>query len=303
MMTEEKLTITVPGSTANLGPGFDSIGLALNRYLKLEVTKSDKWNFVSTSPELEGIPAGEDNLVYQVANYVAKDRNKTLPPCHVEMTSEIPMSRGMGSSAAAIVAGIELANQLLHLDLSLKENVRYASLYEGHPDNVAASLYGGLVIGSHSEEETDLVHGIYPDVDIVGLIPSYELETKHSRSVLPKQMDYKDAVRASSVSNVLVAALMTGDWELAGKMMQKDLFHQSYRATLVPELETVLSMANDLGVYGVTLSGAGPIVLSFAPKGKGEEIQAKLKEQFKDYQVEILKVDKKGLVVEAKALA
>lgn len=303
MKPNEKLIIRTPGSTANLGPGFDSVGLAVNRYLTLEVTQSEAWEFVPKSDELRDIPTGEDNLVYLVAEKVANQYGKELLPCRVEMSSEIPMSRGMGSSASAIVAGIELANQLLQLNLTPKEKLRIASLHEGHPDNVAPSIYGGLVIGSHREDETDIVFGGIPTFDIVALIPDYELKTSMSRSVLPKQLSYEDAVKASSISNVLIAALLQKDYELAGKMMDKDMFHQQYRGTLVPELAEVRKLTAELGAYGVTLSGAGPIVLTFSPQGTAAFIKEKLSNIYKDgYRIDELQIDEKGVTAEIEVM-
>lgn len=290
--------ITTPGSTANLGPGFDSVGMAVNRYLTLDVIPNDTWHFIARSADLAGVPEGKENLIYQVAESVAKDYQVELPPCKVEVTSDIPLSRGLGSSAAAIVAGIELANQLLDLHLSSEEKLRRASNLEGHLDNVAASLYGGLIVGSHREDGTDMVHGGFPDIDMVVYIPAYELKTEKARSVLPEQMEYKQAVLASGISNVLVAALLTSNWSLAGEMMAKDLFHEPYRRELVPELAMVNSLADELGAYGVALSGAGPTIICFAPSGKGESIQLKLKDNFPDARIEVLKVDQTGLCVD-----
>lgn len=303
MVNNKAFRITTPGSTANLGPGFDSVGMAVNRYLILDVTPSDEWKFIAKSEESSGLPEGTENLMYKVAASVADDYGFELPPHRVEVTSDIPLSRGLGSSAAAIVAAIELANQILDLDLSVDEKLRRASNIEGHLDNVAASLYGGLIVGSHREDGTDMVHAGFPNIDMVVYIPAYELETKKARSVLPQTMEFKTAVLASGISNVLVAALLTSNWELAGKMMVKDLFHQPYRGELVPELEMVFSLADELGAYGVALSGAGPTIICFAPKGKGESIQKHLQEKFPTARIESLKVDQSGLSVEKKEKA
>jgi len=302
MTGNKTFRITTPGSTANLGPGFDSVGMAVNRYLILDVTPNNEWVFIARSQELAGLPNGKENLMYKVALSVANDYGFELPPYKVEVTSDIPLSRGLGSSAAAIVAGIELANQILELNLTNDEKLRRASKIEGHLDNVAASLYGGLIIGSHREDGTDMVHAGFPDIDIVVYIPTYELETKKARSVLPEQMDFKEAVLASGISNVLVAALLTSNWELAGKMMAKDLFHQPYRGELVPELAMVCSMADELGAYGVALSGAGPTIICFAPKGKGASIQKKLQESFPEADIETLKVDQAGISVDSNCI-
>jgi homoserine kinase len=297
-MSLEPFLITVPGSSANLGPGFDSVGLAVNRFLTLEVEASDQWLFESDSVDLQGIESGEDNLIYRVAAHVAKELGGELPPCRVWMTSDIPLARGLGSSAAAIVAGIELANQLAGARLSIEEKVRFASLWEGHPDNVAASIYGGLVIGTHTENATDVLYGGIPEVDLVLLVPSEELKTKKARGVLPTELGYRQAVRASSVANVLVAALLQGNWEVAGKMMNEDLFHHPYRLELVPHLEEVIRVVQEeTSAYGAALSGAGPTMLCLAPSKRGKEIKEKLQRHFPDFEVAVLKPAKQGVQV------
>ncbi|RAK18652.1 homoserine kinase [Anoxybacillus vitaminiphilus] len=294
MKEGEMLKIVVPASTANLGPGFDSIGLAVSRYLTLEVTLSDQWIFVPCTSEVESIPTGEDNLVFQVADHLAKKYGKTLPCCLVNVYSDIPFTRGLGSSAAAIIAGIELANELADLSLTMEEKMRFASCFEGHPDNVGASLYGGLVIGSHRKDETNIVHVNNLDFDLVAVIPSYELKTAEARSVLPDSFSRHEAVEASSVSNVLVAALLTGNWNLAGRMMDCDVFHQPYRKAIIPELQTVQDVAKKYGAFGVALSGAGPTVLCFAESGKGKELHKHLSHHFQDCSVELLSVEPNG---------
>ncbi|PYZ91652.1 homoserine kinase [Salipaludibacillus keqinensis] len=301
MMAQSRFSIRVPASTANLGPGFDSIGMALNRYLTLDVRLSDEWIFVVKSDNLEGIPTGKENLIFQVADWIAKEFKHTLPAAEVEMVSNIPLSRGFGSSATAIVAGIELANQLLGLDLSVDEKTRWASLHEGHPDNVAPSIYGGLIIGSHREEETNIVYAGVPDIDLVAVIPEYELSTKESRSSLPSEFSHGEAVEASSISNVVVAAILQGDWKLAGRLMNKDLFHRPYRMPGIPEWQKAAELAQDLPVYGATLSGAGPIVLFFAPKGNGKQVKLQLRGHFNDHRVELMEVDRHGVTVSTKA--
>lgn len=298
MKEGDMLKITVPGSTANLGPGFDSIGLALGKYLTLEIKLSNEFRFEPMTEHVKDLPTNENNLIAKVAIEVASMYNKQLPPCEVKVWSEIPMARGIGSSAAAIVAGIELANQLCHLQLSNEEKLRIASLEEGHPDNVGASLYGGLVVGLHQDEQTELVHIAHVDVDAVVVIPKYEVFTSDARNVLPSSLDYKTAVEASAISNMLVAGLLTNNWKLVGQMMAKDLFHQPYRSSLIPEIKTVQERVLELGAYGSALSGAGPTVISFTEKGKGDELAEKLSHEFSAYAVERLEIDVEGCKVE-----
>jgi len=301
-MGQKIFSIRVPASTANLGPGFDSVGMALNRYLTLHVKSSDQWKFIMKSKNLEGIPTGKENFIFQVAEWISNKYDRELPSVEVAMESDIPLSRGFGSSATAIVAGIELANQLLKLDLSIDEKTRWASIHEGHPDNVAPSIYGGLIIGSHREEETNIVYAGVPDIDLVAVIPEYELSTKESRSALPEAFSHREAVEASSISNVLVAAILQNDWALAGKMMNKDLFHCPYRMPHIPEWQKAVKLAEELPVYGATLSGAGPIILFFAPRGTGKEVKLQLRGHFNEHRVELLEVDRHGVMVSEEAV-
>ncbi|MGE6629951.1 homoserine kinase [Bacillus sp. NPDC077027] len=291
-------SITVPGSTANLGPGFDSIGMALSRYLKLSIYDHDSWLFEAETDAVAGIPVGTDNLIYQTAKKVADYYGKTLPSVHVKVWSDIPLARGLGSSAAAIVAAIELANQLLSLHMSDEEKLYFASKEEGHPDNAGASLFGGLLIGFHEEGATQAVKVQHVDVDVVVVIPFYEVLTKDARDVLPDDFSYKNAVKASSISNVLVAALFTQNWPLVGEMMKKDLFHQPYRTMLVPELSKVEHVASLKGAYGTALSGAGPTILTLTEKGKGEALKKQLALNFPHCEVDLLTVPTEGVVVE-----
>ncbi|WP_276730987.1 homoserine kinase [Bacillus sp. (in: firmicutes)] len=295
-------TVTVPGSTANLGPGFDSVGMALSRYLKLTVFESDKWSFEAETETVAGIPAGTDNLIYQVAKRTADLYGKEMPPVHVKVWSDIPLARGLGSSAAAIVAAIELADELCGLKLSEADKLHLASLEEGHPDNAGASLVGGLVIGLHEDNETQLIRVPDADIDVVVVIPFYEVLTRDARDVLPKEFPYADAVKASAVSNILIAAIMSKDWPLVGKIMKKDMFHQPYRAMLVPELSKVEHVAEMKGAYGTALSGAGPTILVMTEKGKGEELKEQLALHFPHCEVDALTVPKEGSIIERNPL-
>lgn len=290
--------ITVPASTANLGPGFDSIGLALNRYLRLEATRADEWMFSFEGPNLEGISPGKDNLIYEITTQIAKKYQKEMPPCQIKMSSDIPLGKGMGSSAAAIVAAIELANQMMDLNLSTDEMVRESSLIEGHPDNAAASVCGGLVIGTHNEKETFVLQAELKDVDIIMMVPSQQLLTKKARAILPDALPFSDAVLASSVSNVLVAALLTNNWPLAGEMMVRDLFHHPHRMEIVPGLQEIVETIKDYGAYGAALSGAGPTLIVFAPKGKGKGVIARLKAHFVNFDYDRVEIDHGGLKVD-----
>lgn len=295
-MKTQSFQIKVPGSTANLGPGFDSIGLAVSRYLELEVTRAADWFFSSESKDLKGIPAGVDNLVCKVAKQTAEQLNVNLPPCHVKMTSNIPLARGLGSSAAAIVAGIELACYFSNEEVTAEQKTRIASLWEGHPDNVAASVYGGLVIGTHHQDWTRVVQAGIPKIDLVFLIPTEEVLTKTARGVLPENLNFSEAVQAGSVGNVLTAAALTQDWELVGEMMARDLYHQPYRKQLIPLMDKVISFAEaEEDIYGAALSGAGPTILCITKEGMGAQVAHTLTQAFKGIEVDVLKPAEHGV--------
>ncbi|MFT8323190.1 MAG: homoserine kinase [Bacillus sp. (in: firmicutes)] len=294
MNESDMLQIKVPASSANLGPGFDSIGLALDLYLTLEVSPADKWEIIPLSKELEQFPKDETNFIVQTAAQVAAKYHKKLPTCKIKVSSDIPLARGLGSSASAIVAGIELADSLCELKLSKNEKFHIASNMEGHPDNVGASIFGGLIIGCQLEDDVDVevIHSI--DLELLAVVPTEELLTKSSRSVLPDTLSFSEAVAAGAVSNLLIAALLSGNHELAGKMMIKDKYHQPYRKGLVPHLQIIEDHALSLGAYGVTLSGAGPTVLCFIRNGQTSAVVNGLKELLPNMEYQPLKVDFTG---------
>ncbi|RCW66946.1 homoserine kinase [Saliterribacillus persicus] len=286
--------IKVPSSTSNLGAGFDSVGLALNLYLELKVTRGSTWTFIPKSTCLEGIPTGTDNLVYEIADKVGKiyKPGQALPACVVEMKSDIPLARGLGSSATAIIAGIELADLLLELHLSQDEKLKIATDIEGHPDNVAPSLLGGCVIG-HYDGEVSVTSVPVTGVSFVAIIPSFELKTKDARAVLPEDMTFKESVQASGVANVSVAAICQGKWDLLGKMMEKDLFHQPYRKKLIPHYDELASYLDE-DTYGVFLSGAGPTMIAITSKEKVIQRIAEWKNTYSDFEWLDLSVENNG---------
>ncbi|RYM06220.1 homoserine kinase [Sporolactobacillus sp. THM7-7] len=289
--------ITVPGSTSNLGPGFDSIGLALNRFLILDAKESNQWRFRYLN-QSNFRPSLDENLIYVTAKSLAEAHHADLPAYSVDVTSNIPFARGLGSSGAAIIAGIELADYLLDLGLSIDEKAWIACKSERHPDNVTASLYGGLVISTQSGNGVHSVKLPVPAFDFVALIPSFELKTSEARDVLPETLPFREAVEGSSIANVLICALMNQNGRLAGQMMEKDRFHQPYRAPLIPDLAKISSVAHEAGAYGTFLSGAGPTVLSLAPKKASETVRSCLETAFPDDQCVVLRPVESGSAVE-----
>lgn len=288
--------ISVPATTANLGAGFDSIGVALNLYLTLEIEVADQWLFVPLSEGMEDLPRDQSNLIYKIADQTARRfTKKTLPACRVEMTSDIPLTRGLGSSATAIVAGIELANQVLQLQLSDEDKLQLATEIEGHPDNVAPSILGGCVIG-HYDQTLNWMRVPIEDLVFLAVIPSFQLKTSEARAVLPQSFPYKTAVQASSVANVSVAAICQGNWPLLGEMMKKDRFHQPYRKKLIPHYDQLVTLLKE-DVYGVFLSGAGPTMIALTSQQKVDQKLVDWQSAFPELEWRALTVENKGVQV------
>ena len=294
------MKIIVPATTANIGLGFDSIGIAVNLYLTLTVVEpSNEWKI--EHPFGEAVPTNQENLIIETALAVCP----TLQSHYLVCESDIPMTRGLGSSSSAIVAGIELANKLGDLNLTPQQKVEWATKLEGHPDNVAPAILGGLVVATYDEESQEvdyLQKEIHSAIQGIALIPDFELSTKASRQVLPSEFVYSKAVQASSRSNVLVAALWQEDWENVSRIVEKDLFHEPYRETLIPFLTPVRKLAKDKGAIGTYLSGAGPTVMVLSSKDKSttivEYLQEQLPSELGSYNIQVLTVDQVGVRVE-----
>ena len=295
----KQFDITIPASSANLGPGFDSAGLALNRYLTLYVKKQEKWEFVHNSHFLPIHTDYEDHFIYHVADQTARRHEVSLPGCKVIVNSGIPLARGLGSSASAVLAGIELANQLCDLSLTPEQKLQYGTEIEGHPDNVAASLFGGMVITATVQNKVEYVRLPSLDLDIVVYMPEVELKTEAARRILPANFSREKATIASAISNVMVASLLTGDYQLAGKMMESDQFHEPYRADLIPNYQNIKQEARAINAYGTVISGAGPTMISFVPKEQGGMIKKHMAALFSSYQVAALEIDPHGLQIKS----
>lgn len=293
------LTISVPASSANIGPGFDSAGIALNRYLSLRVTRHDEWSIRHKSENLPPVKNYEDHLIFQIAKRTAAKHKKTLPTCKIDIHSNIPLTRGLGSSAAAVIAGIELANQLCKLSLTVEQRLQYGTMFEGHADNVAPALLGGLVITANIDgHKTEYNQLPTLNLDVVLYIPNFELKTQDSRKILPETLSRKEAAKGNGISNLMISSLLLGDYEIAGRMMEHDLFHEPYRAKLIPHYADIKQKAKEFGAYGTVISGAGPTMISFVPKGKGLSIANQMSKILpNDYLIREVMIDQQGLQV------
>ena len=287
------MRITVPATSANVGPGFDSVGIAVSKYLTIDVLEAQE-NWWIEHDLGEEIPSNEENLLLQTALQVAPD----MAPHRLKMTSEVPLARGLGSSSSVIVAGIELANQLGKLSLSDEDKLEIATKIEGHPDNVAPAIFGNLVVASYVDQQTNHLVLPFPECALVAFVPNYELKTSDSRNVLPSEWTYKEAVAASAIANVAIAALAKGDLRVAGKAIEADRFHERYRQQLVAEFPQVKEVAHQHDAYATYLSGAGPTIMTLLPVEHAEAFAKDLESKGLNGQVFSLKIDTTGVKVE-----
>lgn len=261
-MTNSAVTVRVPASTANLGPGFDTLGMALSKYLYVKIETSSVTSIRMYGDCLNGLPDTKQNLIYQVAQKLFHKVGFNRQELSIDVYSEIPLTRGMGSSAAAIVAALSAANALSGSKLGKDDLFQMATELEGHPDNVGAALFGGIIVSQWDGIQARYIKLVPPPaLECLLVIPEFQLSTEKARTVIPKQTSLQDAVSNISSSSLLVAALASGRLDLIRYGM-KDLLHQPYRAQLVPGMSQILEEAYDAGALGVALSGAGPTLLA-----------------------------------------
>ena len=259
------IRVQVPATTANLGPGFDCLGMALELYNMVEMIPTSRGLTIEITGEgAADVPRDERNLVYQAAQRVFHQLGYSPAGLKLRLSNQIPVARGLGSSTSAIVGGVIAANLLAGGRLSVKDIITLSSSIEGHPDNVAPAVLGGIVVSVQAEGEVKFLK-IQPPQNLKGVVavPDFTLTTKTFREALPTQVAFQDAAFNVGRVALLVAALQQGDLGLLGTAME-DRLHQSFRSSLIPGFKKVLAAAKLAGARGVTLSGAGPTVIAFA---------------------------------------
>lgn len=271
-----ELRVRVPATSANLGPGFDSFALALPLLAEFELRPAKTW---SVTVEGDGqLPADEENLFIVSARATAKAAGREPVAQQVTQRSAIPMARGLGSSAAAIVGGAVAANALLGDPFDRRTLLRIASEVEGHADNVAAALYGAFTVALPNDGGPVATRLVFPRAwRICLLIPSRPLSTELARAVLPAQVSRDDAVFNVAHGAALIAAVLRADGALLALAMA-DRLHQAVRTKLVPALGEIIAAAREAGAFGAALSGAGPSVLAVAPTRLAPRVVAAMEE-------------------------
>ncbi len=252
------MKIYVPATTTNFGSGFDTFGLALELFNVFEVKKSNSFK-VEIKGEGKNLPKNENNLVIKVYKKTCETCGVYPQPFEIYQFNRIPTSRGLGSSATAIVGGIEIACRLHNLKLSLKDKLKIASLFESHFDNLIPAFVGGFVICIQNKDIYFERIKFPEDIRLVFVVPDFELSTESARGVLKKSVSLQDAVFNIQRASLMVYSLLRGNYPLLREAV-KDKLHQPLRANLIPGFYKVLEAGYSAGAYAVFLSGAGPTI-------------------------------------------
>ncbi len=270
--------LKIPATTANMGPGFDCIGMALELYnyvtvsegtesgktLDINVKRGNLRPLTWYNAPVTGVPLDETNLIYKTVQYFYQLAGKTVPPLTITQEDYIPMARGLGTSAACVAAGLLAGNALTGNELSLPEIAEIAARLDGHPDNTTPALVGGLTVGVLTDG--GLVYHRVPGEWERGLkfalfIPSFTLLTKKARAVLPPQYTRRDLVFNASRTALMVSAMQSGDFDML-RVAMDDRAHQPYRQDMIPGMAEIMREAVPYGAYNIFLSGAGPALIA-----------------------------------------
>ncbi|HWR23218.1 MAG TPA: homoserine kinase [Feifaniaceae bacterium] len=294
-------TITIPATSANLGPGFDCLGVALGCY------NSVSFEFTQTglaidlqNTDLGRIPSDERNLVYRVFAGTLRRYDRAVPGVRFSQKNGIPAMRGMGSSAACAVAGVVMANEYLGHTLTVQQMIDLCTEQEGHPDNILPALLGGFTVGCMDEKQVRYVRFTPPEeLTCAVFIPPFSLSTRKARAALPAMVTLKDAVFNLSHASLLTAAIAGGQIDLLQYAM-RDALHQPYRMPLVPGYREIVRIAQGAGAMATCLSGAGPTMISFLKGGEGflEAVRPGVKALDGGWRVKLLNIDPCGYRVE-----
>ena len=256
------IKLQIPATSANLGAGFDALGLALSFYNTAEMEENDTIDIKSLDDT--PVPEDEKNLIYISAKDLYEVCGKKLKGLTLRQTNAIPMARGLGSSSACIIAGLVGANKMLGEPLTKDDLVDLAAQIEGHPDNTAPALLGGIVTAVFDGRKVHWVkQEVYTRLKFAAIIPDFELKTEKARACLPKEVSHKDAVYNLSRAALFSASLLTGKFENL-KTAVDDRLHQPYRMELIPNVKEVFDIAYTHGAYAAYISGAGPTVMAIA---------------------------------------
>ncbi|WP_297276291.1 homoserine kinase [uncultured Brachyspira sp.] len=308
VMNKKLVTFKIPATSANIGSGFDSVGLALDLYNEIHIYSNENSKKIEfeISGEGENEISKDDNMILDAMKLVYK-RLKAKPDKGyiIKCVNRIPLSRGLGSSSAAIIGGLLSANYILGNKLSIEDDILNMSVQlEGHPDNVSPAILGGIISGVVRKNEDFKYVKINPPKNLKAIvaIPNFHLSTEIARNALPKEISFKDAIFNISRAALLTSALSSNRLDLL-EVATDDKLHQDYRAKFIPGLKDLFKQAKDSGAYSVTISGAGSSILALVKND--EKIIKKVSESMKnsfskkkiDSEIKVLNIPVKGILI------
>lgn len=302
------VTFKIPATSANIGSGFDSVGLALDLYNEIHIYNNDDSKKIEfeISGEGEGEIYKDNNMILDAMKLVYK-RLKTKPDKGyiIKCINRIPLSRGLGSSSAAIIGGLLTANYILGNKLSIEDDILNMSVQlEGHPDNVSPAILGGIISGVVRKDEDFKYVKIKPSKELkaVVAIPNFYLSTETARNALPKEITFKDAIFNISRAALLTSALSSNRFDLL-EVATDDKLHQDYRAKFIPGLKDLFKNTKAAGAYSVTISGAGSSILSLVKNDDNiiKKVSEAMKNSFNkkkiDCEIKVLNIPQKGIII------
>lgn len=282
------IRVKVPATTANMGPGYDVLGMALSQYSTFQCQEDDKISLSIKGLESEKLvnQDHEANLVVGSMNHLFKYVDKYPKGYKLEIINDIPLARGMGSSASAIVGGLLVANYLVDANLDQDEILKLATQIEGHPDNVAPALIGNIVLSTKAPDDQVIYHSIKPfdDLTCVLFIPDYEVSTSMSRAVLPQSISMADAVHTSGHLSLMLAGFMTGNKDLIGQTMV-DRLHEPYRKSLIKNFDDFKASALEVGAFAFSLSGSGSTIIAYCDHDSAPHVKRAFEEVSQKYSI------------------
>lgn len=294
--------IRVPATSANMGSGFDSIGIALQLYNNLWFEEIERGVDIEVKNKQDiNIPTDKTNLIYRTMVDFYAEIGKIPPGIRLIQEDNIPVTRGLGSSAACIVAGLLAANSMSGCNYSRDDLAQIAAKIEGHPDNSNPALFGGMVVGALDDNEMRFVKLSLPDkLSFAIMVPDFPVSTEDSRAVLPEMVTRQDAIYNSSRTGLLVASMIAGDIDNL-KMAMGDRLHQPYRKQLIPEMDRIFKASRNYGAVGAYLSGAGSTLVAVlsdnSMNGFYEKMSAYLDSMPHNWKLTILKPDTEGATI------
>ena len=295
--------VQIPATSANMGPGFDSIGVAVSLYNHIWVEEIPEGLEVEVRREQSlPVPRDESNLIYQTMKYFYEQKGLSMPGVRLIQEDHIPMVRGLGSSAACIVGGLFAANALAGSPCTKDELAQMAAKLEGHPDNSNPAIFGSMVVGALDEKEMKYVRLELPqDLLFAIMVPDFPVSTEKSRAVLPASYSRADVVFNASRAALLVASMLTGKYENFDMAME-DRVHQPYRAALIPNMENIFAHAKEYGAAATYLSGAGSTLMAMVRREEAEAFGRKMSAYLAalphNWELTLLEPERTGVKVE-----